>query len=504
MMFSAARLSTALASLSLLLLTHSMTAFAIDPRFDLDTRMLDSRFDAGKKTVAAAGHAEKRQEGKKTPRSSRYTVKPGDNLYLILMGRYGLSEKEADAVIPRLKEMNGISDIRSLRVGSTITIPLGGKSARPGRTGAVRPAKGTGQSASQQLRMFQQVRLEGSADLRFVKGVWDSLFPLNRDRAEGINLAGQNFELALDPERFPVLPAADGGRILVDPGGKLPPMVKSLVQTLDDVRVVSEDPANVRRFYSALLSEARFFSVAENFSIDFGSSPQLTVTSDYKIEKNPESLMNQDIVLLNVTEGRGGTPPALASFLSRQGFRLIEPLTAGSRPPQERGHRLHLIAGANALELTDRIMDSLDLNYSSDAKVELFGPSDSGLRLDISADRYFEMRGERFIVTRFNGDPVFYTLMRLLETRGYRVVILEERDDFRRVAEKLLSRLRIPARFDRQPLWPARDRSYSVKFPGFMLLDPASGRKTVLTGSSVDPLISELVTLNGYTVFPSP
>ncbi|MBT0665497.1 LysM domain-containing protein [Geobacter pelophilus] len=484
---------------AVLLSALCLPALAIDPRFDLDTRMLDSRF-AGGADAASSQKAKKHKPGRAAARSSRYTIKPGDNLYLILMGKYGLSEKQADAVIPRLKELNGISDIRSLRVGSTISIPLPVTGGSTAKKAVLHRRKEDAPAVVQQFSMLRQLRTEGAADLRFVRGVWDHLFPGKWDRTEGITVSGQNFELALDPDRYPVLPAADGGRILLDPSGNLPPLVKSLVQTLDDVRVVSEDPSNARKFYASLLAEARFFSVSENYGIDFGHEPQLTVTSDFKVEKSRESLMQQGIVLLNVTEKRGGTPPSLVAFLAGQGFRLIEPYSAHRRTPPEQGHRLVRIAGAGPLDIADRVMASQDLKYSRDTRVELFGPNDSGLRLDITADRFFESRGERFIVSRFNGDPVFYTLMRLLETRGYRVIILEEHDDFRRVTEKLLTRMRVPAQFDRQPLWPARDLPYSITFPGFLIRDPASGKKTVLTASPVDPLINELVTLNGFTV----
>jgi len=42
---------------------------------------------------------------------------------------------------------------------------------------------------------------------------------------------------------------------------------------------------------------------------------------------------------------------------------------------------------------------------------------DGGVRLFVRADRYFEDRGERYVVSYFDGDPVSYTLTRLLEIR---------------------------------------------------------------------------------------
>jgi len=331
--------------------------------------------------------------------------------------------------------------------------------------------------------------------------VWDRLVPSLSGRPSGVEIQGGNFELTIDPDRFPTLPAADGGTILVDAGAKLPPLVRGLIQDKGDgIRIVTADPSNRRHFFASLLSAARFHSVEENFSVDFGSDPQLSVSSDFKIEKTPESLMKRELVLLNVTDGRSGLPASLTSFLNHQGFEVLEPFAPGRRARQEGGHRLCQVGGGKAPEMADRLMSSLRLRYDRDTKVELFGPRDSGLRLDIRADRTFEVGKERYVVSLFNGDPVFYTLMRLLETRGYRVIILEEKDTFEKVAEKFMSRLRLSGSYAKHRLWPSQDAPYSVQLSGFMLRDAGSGKKIFLTDRTLDPLIAELATLNGYSV----
>jgi hypothetical protein len=169
----------------------------------------------------------------------------------------------------------------------------------------------------------------------------------------------------------------------------------------------------------------------------------------------------------------------------------------------EKSHRFHLVTEKGAREIADRMMSVLGIPYSRDTSVELFGPGDSGLRLDIRADRYFEINGDRYLVSYFNGDPVFYTLMRLLETRGYRVIILEEKDDFKKVVDKLLSRLRIPGSYGRHRLWPDHDLSYGVRMSGYLLRDPAGGKNIFIAGKEIDPLVKELAELNGYQLFQS-
>lgn len=55
---------------------------------------------------------------------SRYTVLPGDNLFLILMHRYGLSNKAAEQLIPEIMRLNNIRKPESLSVGQRLIIPL--------------------------------------------------------------------------------------------------------------------------------------------------------------------------------------------------------------------------------------------------------------------------------------------------------------------------------------------------------------------------------------------
>lgn len=63
-------------------------------------------------------------------RESRYTVRPGDNLFLILIRQYGLSNSAAERLIPDVLQRNGIRENQILKIGQRLVIPLGAK-ARP-------------------------------------------------------------------------------------------------------------------------------------------------------------------------------------------------------------------------------------------------------------------------------------------------------------------------------------------------------------------------------------
>lgn len=508
----------AVAVLALSAMPHR--AHAMDPRFDLDPRLLDrtSAPPAGEKQSRPARKAVRSAAG-----MSEYTVKPGDHIFSILMREYGLSNAEAEALVPEVKRLNGISDIRRLQVGRSLRIPLArgneqADGARPHAPKSVRGAQSRADGGGERgaapvpvaaagatghaMRMMNLAVEQEPADLGAVRQVWGSLVPAQTVSSRPISIEDKSFSLSLDPESFPSFPAADGGRVLVDAGGKIPPLVRSLIEEKEpSIRIVSESPRNRKRFMASLLSGARFYSVEDNVSLSFGADPKLTVNADFKIEKTPESVLTHDVVLMNVDEYRRGMPPSLVGFLRREGFQVVEPFPGRDEASPRGGRTLHQITARETRGIVDGLLRALDVRYEADRSVELYGMADGGLRLDVRADRYFEDGRDRYVVSYFDGDPVSYTLTRLLETRGYRVVVLDPKDDFRKVSEKLLTRLRLPGVFARHDLLEYRDSPYGIQMSGVRMRGRGAGSDTVfLTNVELDPLFRDLLDYNGYSV----
>ena len=59
-----------------------------------------------------------------TGQESIYVVRAGDHLFQILMKKYGLSDPEAERLIPSVMQLNGISSPKGLKVGQRLRIPL--------------------------------------------------------------------------------------------------------------------------------------------------------------------------------------------------------------------------------------------------------------------------------------------------------------------------------------------------------------------------------------------
>jgi hypothetical protein len=217
------------------------SAAAIDPRFTLDPKTLDQK-----------------------PAAAVAPVRPAP--------RSGMPEVAKSATAPR----SATKSTRQTRAA--------GRRSRPAE------AKRAGDVATQHLQMISTSRGGEVATLDVVKQFWPAMVPAKESDYKPLEVSGTTYALSLDAARYPTLPAMDGGRIVVDPAGTLPSLVKTLLtEQGENMRVVSENPANRRRFFSALFKAARFYSVEEDFAVSFGSDPKLTVSADYKVEKAADS-----------------------------------------------------------------------------------------------------------------------------------------------------------------------------------------------------------------------
>ncbi len=494
-----------------LLLYASGARAVMDPRFELDPQTLP-----GSKSTVKPAHAERKrtvrpahvsQSPSSPAKGGVYTVKAGDNLYKILMRDYALDNNEAELFIEEIRRENNIYDIKRLKIGQKIRIP-------PVR----RHSDGT-------LKLFQAVRSDTirSSDasaapeqsfklesplpslseqevVTKTRGVWDRIVPSKKEPHKPLAINTSTFSLALDPGRYPTFSRMDGGRIVLDQNGTIPPLVKSLIEGNDaSVRIVTEAPSGTKHFMASLLEAAGFYSVEENFSMEFGVDPKLTVQSDFKVEKTAESLIKQDVVLVN--SGRTLLPPSLGEFLKKEGFSLYEPF-ASIKPFAQRDSRtIQYVSAKKQPEMIDAILSAFSVSSERNRSVDVFATDNNGISLSVKVERYFERGGQRFVVTSFDGDPIHYTLFRILETKGYKVVILEADDDFRKVSEKLISRMNISGTFAQHKLLQDGAAGYSLQMSGFKLDDALlPGGGIFLTDRAMDRIVRDLFTENGYNI----
>lgn len=505
------RLTTVTLPCLLALCGVSVVGASMDPRFEIDPQALAVSEAVSRPSAKKNVRSVKSRPARRMPldTESTYVVKPGDHLFKILMHEYGLSNSQAKALIEKVKRDNDISDIRRLKIGQKIAIPRLRQSPSEIRRSQALDVASTAPDSTE-TTVGQSFVLESPVDsppsisaqesLDKVRDVWNKVVPAKANLQKPLVMQTSTFSLTLDPQRYPTFSTMDGARILLDQNNSIPPLVKSLIEEKDpNVRIVSESPAGSRQFMSSMLKAAGFYSVEENFSMDFGTDPRLTVMADFKIEKTPESLVKQDIVLLN--SGRIALPTALNAFLKKEGFALYEPFASLKKLAVGDARTLHVVKANSQPEMVDAILSAFSVNAVNDRSLDVFAADNNGISLAVKAERYFERNGQSFVVTRFDGDPVNYTLFRILETKGYRVVILEAQDGFRKVAEKIISRMKIQGHFAKHRLLQDDSAGYSLQMSGFKFDDGSlPGGELFLTDHAMDRIISDLLTENGYRI----
>lgn len=459
----------------LLSLVDLRLPWALDPKFDLDIKDL--------------GVKERRQS---RDSASAVRAKPGAS-----SGVKGQQERSVRKNRVTTKKLSAKASVRhpKARRRSPVSAAKIPAAARHGADSGARAA------ALQKLRLTAP-SVDAVEVVSWARTVWKRFFASENEKPGPFQLKGANYSLSLDPAIYPVLPAVGGGKILLDTDNSLSPLVKTILQEKEpDTQIVTESPSDPKKFFAALFSAAGFYSVVENFSVGFGSDPRLTVSSDFKIEKTHDSLLKNNVVLLNLFGRRTAFPAVLRSFLEKDGFEVVDvsPVPSGMQHRQQR--TLYSITDGNQTAIVDALLEALSVPYEKDKDIPLQDGSSAGVTLSVKAERYYEKSADKVVVFFYQKDRVQDVLLKLLKQNGYQVVILQPEDDFREIAEKVLSAMKLPATYGFYQLWNPAAVSYGVQLSGFIV--PEEGKRTsrtFLTNSGIDTFFKDLVASQGYTV----
>ena len=332
-----------------------------------------------------------------------------------------------------------------------------------------------------------------------LRTLWKRLVP-GLEPEGALELRAESFTLSLDPQALPVLPAADGGKIIIDANRALSPPIISLIQKQEPFsRVISEHPSSGDRFYAKLLKAGGFYSVEPEFPLEFGDDPRLSLRAEYRIERTADSLFNNDTVLLYTAAGRLPLPRSLTVFLAGAGFRVVEPGLPGQAPLPPRDRFVQILPG-DRFQVADALLRTLGVVTNAGASMEFTGLLPQGVALTVRVERAFVYNGRRYALVPADAGQLASSLRGVLESQGVTVVLLAKEDDFRIVTGKLLQALSLPVRFDRYRLWPLGESPYTVEMSGFLLRDPATGHDLFLTDRAVTPLLLDIIAGHGYAV----
>lgn len=449
------------ALLLLALLSLPYQVFAAQSPFDIDVKELDragapnapkaaqpspskgaaSRFDIDVKELEHSGQgspakAEKKKakKEKKNPAGSsgtgkahkaatgdgeyvRYTVKPGDHIFKILVSRFGMSNEAAEKLIPEIVRINDISNIKSLTVGRTLLIPTGGHHERAARS--TRSGKHHGREA-EIVQPETGIAAQGGATAPVAKLPETVPHAVEKAPAQAVAPAAVP-PSALKPEPRPAATAVPTAPVAQAPAA--PAATANVAPTTPVAPIPSAAPAVPK------------------------AAP--------RVPPAPAP----------------AAPPAAAAQTAP-----VAPIAPAAVP----NTWICSITDKEPSKIIDSVMSALSLHWSKNRIIN--SAEGAANAFSIRVDRYFERNGVRYIVSIDENDPYSFTLLRLLEASGYRVLMIGAGDDFKTVSEKLLRLVGLTPDFGKHPIQGGKEGT------GFLVQqEDAEGRRLLLTGEAADP-----------------
>jgi hypothetical protein len=457
-----------------------------DSPFEIDVRDLEKSDAKAQPAPKQVLKQSRKKSGRSDDKYLKYSVRRGDTVYVILTKRFGLSDKRAESLIPGILRTNNISVSTVLSIGRTLLLPAAlersATSARAHRAGSEQP-----KAAAHRKTATAKVNASLPDDIR---GLWAKLFPGAESIGKEIPAAVKN----AGADSYPVLPTADGGKIVIVPAGTPRKIVDRIALKADGARIIVED-TNHGRFMAALLKAAGFDRVDEDAVISIGDDPKLTVSVDFKIVRKAKDGETPETILLTGIDRKAACfPEDLEDFLSQKGFRVVQSCKPQTGTPPVVRTDLHSITSPEQQEIVDSMLNVLSVKYDKSRTIGTSSVLNGGTPFNIKADRYFEENGKRFIVNFPNNDPYRYTVLHLLEREDYKLVQIGKTDGFFTISRKILDALNLKQDFARRTL-TCEDGRFTIELSSFLVArDGESEKRLLITPVPVDGPVSRLIT----------
>ena len=437
---------TLLLLLTLTLLSLSSLLHAAQSPFDIDVKELDQAKPsaapkAGKKTTKKAKPAAPAETVVKKHKAAdgeagyvRYTVKPGDHIFKILVVRFGMSNEAAEKLIPEIIRINDITNIKKLTVGRTLLIPSSGfreRAAKPAHQGKARVSSAPVNPA-----------------------------PIATAPAPAApNVAEEPAEPTWPTLPAPPTPAAKAPTAPFPAPTAIAPPAVTVVPTAPAVTVPRAP--TVAAPAPAVPAPAVLKSAAP-------MAPVPPATASPSAKAPAEATLNSPAMI---------SPPAEPAVAAPARTMPLIVAPAPAAPLAKTW--VCSVTEKDPAKVVDSVMNALALHWSRNRIIQ----SDDGAptAFSIRVDRYFELKGARYIVSIGESDPYSYTLLRLLESAGYRVLMINSEDDFLGVGEKLLRFVGLDPNYGRHVIQGGKESA------GFLVQDDDEGRQVVITNEAVDP-----------------
>lgn len=380
----------------------------------------------------ASPASEKKQE------TREYMVRPGDTVWSIIVRTRGVPPGEFTNYLALLAAANRhIQDLNRIYPGQKLFLP--------GTEGAVPAGR---------LSSFSLSREGAYAFLADMFAVFGG--EVITDGHYYVPL--QPGQMTVDCAVVPVAEFSDGTRVMLDRENRIPPPVAGalmgrwnkyhILSGLDggNTQVLLDEVVRIRDAAGAYEKEGRLVSI--------GRASEITVFFDALIPVGraglPSSTHTLGIRLLQSPEE--SLPPALKSFINRQGMEVIEllegdgPLVAedstGSIPP--------LRLSEEGLGAAEDLLRMLGYSPQRDARISIYRVERDGFNLTAGAELLLEIPGRGIVITERDTLLPFH---HILEERDISVVTLSEGEGSEAAIRKLASLLNLPLREDSRALY---------------------------------------------------
>ena len=372
------------------------------------------------------------------PGKTGYMVRKGDSLSAILHERLGVPASEMAKWIGLTKKLNpGLVNANRIYPGQALILPDRGESTRGPAEQADAP--------QMDARMFRPT----DRDLDIIAAVVrQSGGTVVRDGKVFIPLTEEE-HLAVDCADVPMVELADGSRIFLDFGRRIPADTASLMRSRwANFSVISDGGSE--GVYSAL---AGIFGASRDYTfrrhegaLTIGTAPSLKLQVDWILSrKGPDGLEN-NLCGVCTTSGRSQPlPEPVARYAEKHGVPVLE-IDEGTGAVRTRQALPSapdipsLDAGGNRA-FVGSLLDTLGYTYTKDQRIPVSDAAQDGSPLAIRTD-YSVRIGARTVVIHFGDLPSPFQVK--LNERGMGLVQIAGDDERRAILEKVLKGLDIP------------------------------------------------------------
>ena len=374
------------------------------------------------------------------PGGPAYVVRRGDTLSQILHDRLGITAGEMAAWIGLVRKLNpGLSNPDRIYPGQALLLPRRG----PAPAAPADPAEK--QAAAVEAKAFQLTEGERNILSRVVKRSGGSLI---RSGKYFVPLT-ETEHLVVDCADVPMAELADGSRVFLDFGRRIPDGTAELVHRRWKHFTVLHDPGT-GGIFSAL---ERLFGASGDFVFRRHEAP-LTLGATASLELRPDWILARREPdgaerILAVLFRAGATslpiPGPVVRYAEDKGMAVLEIDEGGRalRDPQQTPAPTDtpvLKAGGHRM-LVGSLLDALGYAYRTDQQIPLPGASQEGGPLVVRAD-YAVSIGTRTVIIHF-GDLAAPFRVKLSEGQTDLIQIAGG-DDRKSVIEKVLRGLDVP------------------------------------------------------------